>query len=245
MFEWNRLRGGWMNHLSSLALALTLTLVMRTVTAEPYVVPMGSGLGPYAVTAVGLMPGLGNHVPGVPPKRGDVIVFRLSSEAPTTYVKRIIGLPGERIEMRRGQLYIDGEMVPRRLVGSMTTQAGGRLVSLLHYVETLPNGREHDILKTSDDQPLDNTAEFVVPLRSYFVMGDNRDDSVDSRVPVSAGGLGFVPVESLVGRVDLVRFPRDPEASSWTAIPAASVGGDRRTRSDSGALNAGMAGDGT
>ena len=109
----------------------------------------------------------------------------------------------------------DARRVPRRLVGPVTTEVGGRLMSQLHYIETLPNGREHDILKISDDQPLDNTSEFVVPLRNYFVMGDNRDDSLDSRVPASAGGVGFVPEENLVGRVDLVLFSRDPDVASW------------------------------
>jgi signal peptidase I len=232
MFEWCRPQGGWMSHLRILGLALTLTLIVRTVVAEPYVVPTGSmvptllagdrilaskypyGFSRYA-SPVGFMPNFGGRVLNVPPKRGDVVVFRLPTDTATTYVKRVIGLPGERLEMRHGQLYIDGQMVPRRLVGPVTTEVGGRLVSLLHYVETLPNGREHDILKISDDQPLDNTGQFVVPLRSYFVMGDNRDDSLDSRVPANAGGVGFVPEENLVGRVDLVLFSRDPDVGSW------------------------------
>jgi signal peptidase I len=232
MFDWCRPQSGWMSHLRILGLALTLTLIVRTVVAEPYVVPTGSmvptllagdrilaskypyGFSRYA-SPVGFMPNFGGRVLNVPPKRGDVVVFRLPTDTATTYVKRVIGLPGERLEMRHGQLYIDGQMVPRRLVGPVTTEVGGRLVSLLHYVETLPNGREHDILKISDDQPLDNTGQFVVPLRSYFVMGDNRDDSLDSRVPANAGGVGFVPEENLVGRVDLVLFSRDPDVGSW------------------------------
>jgi signal peptidase I len=232
MFEWCRPQGGWMSHLRILGLALTLTLIVRTVVAEPYVVPTGSmvptllagdrilaskypyGFSRYA-SPIGFMPNFGGRVLNAPPKRGDVVVFRLPTDTATTYVKRVIGLPGERLEMRHGQLYIDGQMVPRRLVGPVTTEVGGRLVSLLHYVETLPNGREHDILKISDDQPLDNTGQFVVPLRSYFVMGDNRDDSLDSRVPANAGGVGFVPEENLVGRVDLVLFSRDPDVGSW------------------------------
>jgi signal peptidase I len=231
MFERRRPQGGWMSHLKILGLVLTLTLIVRTVVAEPYVVPTGSmvptllagdrilaskypyGFSQYA-SPVGVMPTFAGRVLGAPPKRGDVVVFRLPIDPATTYVKRVIGLPGESIEMRRGQLYIDGGRVPRRLVGPVTTQLGGRLVPLLHFVETLPNGREHDILKISDDQPLDNTGEFIVPPRSYFVMGDNRDDSLDSRVPASAGGVGFVPEGNLVGRVDLVLFSRDPDAAS-------------------------------
>jgi signal peptidase I len=245
MFEWYRPSGGWTGHLRTLGLALTLTLIVRTVLAEPYVVPTGSmvptllagdrilaskfpyGFGKFA-SPIGLMPNFGGRLLNAPPKRGDVVVFRLPADTATTYVKRVIGLPGERVEMRRGQLYIDGQLVPRRLVGPVTTEVAGRLVSQLHYVETLPNGREHDILKISDDQPLDNTGEFVVPLRSYFVMGDNRDDSLDSRVPANAGGVGFVPEENLVGRVDLVLFSRDPEVASSEA--AHWSGAFRRSR---------------
>jgi signal peptidase I len=245
MFEWRRPRGGWVSQLKILGLALTLTLIVRTVVAEPYVVPTGSMVPtllagdrilaskyPYGFSTfsspIGFMPNFGSRVLNAPPKRGDVVVFRLPSDTTITYVKRVIGLPGERIEMRRGQLYIDGKMVPRRFVGQVTTEVGGRVMSLRQYVETLPNGREHPILKISDNQPLDNTSEFVVPLRSYFVMGDNRDDSLDSRVPANAGGVGFVPEENLVGRVDLVLFSSDPDVASWD-IPHWS-GALRRSR---------------
>lgn len=186
MLERFRLRG-WTNGVAILGLSLTMTLL---TSAAPAGAPM---------------PNLAGRVTSPASMRGDVVVFRLADTA-SPYVRRIIGLPGERIEMRRGQLYIDGQVAPRRLVGTVTVERNGELVTLFQYVETLPNGRVHDILKISDDQPRDNTREFVVPPHSYFVLADSRDNALDSRVAVSAGGIGFVPEASLIGRIDLVRF---------------------------------------
>jgi signal peptidase I len=211
--------GGWMRSIAILGLSLTMALGTRAAAAAPAAAPTGAST---PTLVAGPMPNLAGRVASPAARRGDVVVFRLP-DASGTYVRRVIGLPGERIEMRRGQLYIDGQVAPRRLVGTVTVERNGVLVPLLQYIETLPNGREHDILKISDDQPLDNTAEFIVPLHSYFVLADSRDAALDSRVPASAGGIGFVPETSLIGRVDLVRFSGNPAvARDMAQRPGAS-----------------------
>jgi signal peptidase I len=155
------------------------------------------------------MPEFSGRLLGKTPERGDVIVFRLPRDPSTTYVKRLIGLPGDHIQMKRGRLYINDAIVSRRFVGPFTGDAGGRSTPTL-YVETLPGGREHEIIEMSDADQHDDTLPFVVPPRHYFMMGDNRDNSVDSRIAIADGGVGFVPEDNLIGRADLVLLSRDP-----------------------------------
>jgi signal peptidase I len=136
-------------------------------------------------------------------------------------VKRVIGLPGDRVQMRGGILYINGAAVPRRAVGPVNMMADGMPVRAVRYVETLPNGRAHDIV-TIPGGPLGDTPEFVVPPQSYFMMGDNRDNSLDSRVDPAEGGVGFVPADNLIGRVDRVLFSIAP-FNNWLAVVADPV----------------------
>jgi signal peptidase I len=220
----------WTGEMKSIALALGLVLVVRTVVAEPYTVPSPSmvptllvgdeligskfayGYGKYS-SPIGLMPDFAGRLFDRAPERGDVIVFRLPRDPSQTYVKRLIGLPGDRIQMRAGRLYINDTLVPRRQVG---TYEGSTL-----YVETLPapggGTREHEILEVSDAQSHDETPVFVVPERHYFMMGDNRDDSLDSRIAAADGGVGFVPVENLVARADRLLLSRDTKVG-WTDV---------------------------
>jgi signal peptidase I len=225
---------GWSRELKSILLALGLVLIVRTVFAEPYMVPSPSmvptllvgdeliankfayGYSKYS-SPIGLMPDFSGHLFGKVPERGDVIVFRLPRDPSTSYVKRLIGLPGDRIQMHAGRLYINGVVVPRREVGAFTNEIGGYAVPSVRYVETLPNGREHELVEISDAGRHDDTREFVVPPKHYFMMGDNRDDSLDSRVAAADGGVGFVPEDNLVGRVDLVLLSRDP-AVAWLDV---------------------------
>jgi signal peptidase I len=137
------------------------------------------------------------------PERGDVAVFKLPSDGKTDYVKRIIGLPGDRIQMKDGILNINGKPVERRFVDDYVYASNGRTWRLKRYIETLPNGREHMILEESDSAMNDNTQVYTVPAGHYFAMGDNRDNSQDSRV---MSAVGYVPAENLVGRAEIIFF---------------------------------------
>jgi len=126
----------------------------------------------------------------------------------------LLGLPGDRIQMQGGRLYINDAIVPRRAIGPFANDVGGRGIASTLYVETLPNGREHELVEISDAEQHDDTPSFVVPPKHYFMMGDNRDNSLDSRIAAEDGGVGFVPEDNLVARADLVLLSRDP-AVAW------------------------------
>ncbi|GGE99353.1 signal peptidase I [Aliidongia dinghuensis] len=225
-------KGEWRSTIATLVVTLLCVLTIRTVAAEPFVVPSGSmvptllvgdelvaakypyGIGKYS-SPIGLMPDFDGRIAGHAPERGDVILFRLPRDPEQTYVKRLVGLPGDRIQMKAGRLLINGVALTRRAVGSYEAMLDGKHYHFTRYVETLPGGREHPILKRDGGSPLDDTVEFTVPARHYFMMGDNRDMSLDSRVPAEAGGVGFVPEENLVGRADRVLYSRDPAVAAW------------------------------
>jgi signal peptidase I len=136
------------------------------------------------------------------PKRGDVVVFRWPGDPSQTWVKRVIGLPGDRIALHNGRVYINGDGVGLKADGDGEMKMDdGAIMHASRYIETLPGGRTHTIFKTSRGA-LDNLDEVTVPAGHIFVMGDNRDHSADSRVPLAQGGVGLLPVENLVGRVD-------------------------------------------
>jgi signal peptidase I len=222
----------WLRELRPIVVILALVIFAETAIAQPFIVPSGSmeptlmigdeiaaakysyGYGPYSAP-IGVIP-IHGRLLDHPPERGDIVVFALPRDPRQTYVKRAIGLPGDKIQMRGGQLYINGTQVPRTLVGPMTVQLGGVMVPAMKYVETLPNGRTHDIIKVSEG-PLDDTAVFTVPPKHYFMMGDNRDNSLDSRVSPGEGGVGFVPAENLIGRVNRVLFSITP-FSNWLDV---------------------------
>src|SRR5690242_15753935 len=210
-----------------------LMLFAGTAIGQPFIVPSGSmeptlmigdeiaaakyayGYGRYSAP-FGVIP-INGRVLDSPPERGDIVVFALPRDPKQTYVKRLIGLPGERVQMRGGQLYINGRQVERRPAGRVTVAIGGMQVPATKYVETLPNGRTHDIVKVANG-PLDDTEEFTVPPGHYFMMGDNRDNSLDSRVSPEDGGVGYVPAENLIGRVSRVLFSITPNSSWLDAI---------------------------
>ena len=149
------------------------------------------------------------------PERGDVAVFKLPSDNETDYIKRIIGLPEDRIQVIRGILHINGQPVRReRIENYVRRDRYGNTVRLTQYIETLPNGRRHRIIEESDKEHLDNTGEYIVPAGHYFAMGDNRDNSLDSRVRVPAG-VGFVPADHFVGRAEILFFSTDGSAQFW------------------------------
>jgi signal peptidase I len=216
----------------SIAIALSVALVVRTAVAEQFSIPSSSmeptllvGDHPIAgkytygyskfSSPIGLMPDFKGRILQSDPERGDVIVFRLPSDPSIHYVKRLIGLPGDRIKLTGGRLYINGALVPRRDDGFYMANIGDQPMRVHRYIETLPGGHAHETLEISDSGRYDTTMEFKVPQGAYFMMGDNRDNSLDSRESVENGGVGFVPLENLIGRVDRILYSYDPEARWW------------------------------
>ena len=149
------------------------------------------------------------------PKRGDVAVFKLPTDTEIDYIKRVIGLPGDRIQMRDGVLFINGEAVKKeRIEDYIDNERGGEGSGhpIRQYEETLPNGVKYRVL---DQIPLggaDNTQEYVVPANRYFMMGDNRDNSEDSRF---LDHVGYVPIENFVGRADIIFFSISRGTTLW------------------------------
>jgi signal peptidase I len=174
------------------------------------------------------------RVMGSPPERGDVAVFKWPRDNRTDYIKRVIGLPGDQIQMRGGQLYINAVAVPRKRIADFVLPVapnsdclefptyrqvaadGSWECRFPQYEETLPNGRVVHTLDLFPNGPRDDTRVYIVPPGHYFMMGDNRDDSSDSRVSLSEEGVGFVPAENLVGRADILFFSTDGSAKLWT-----------------------------
>ncbi|HMT15061.1 MAG TPA: signal peptidase I [Aestuariivirga sp.] len=151
------------------------------------------------------------------PERGDVAVFKLPSDTSVDYVKRVIGLPGDRIQMLGGVLYINGVAVKKERIEDYvdtdyeaTSGMGPDMVP--QYRETLPNGVTYRVLDSQAEGLADNTQEYVVPANHYFMMGDNRDNSQDSRF---VDKVGYVPIENFVGRADIIFFSISPRATLW------------------------------
>ncbi len=141
---------------------------------------------------------------GAEPERGDVVVFRKPSQPDVDYIKRVVGLPGDRIQMIKGTLYINGEAAKREPAGMFEEEESDCPVQqpVPRYRETLPGGVTHDILDCDPQGRFDDTQEYVVPAGHYFMMGDNRDNSADSRDLYT--GVGYVPEENLIGKAQFV-----------------------------------------
>ncbi len=210
----------WTKSAVDLACILLMVTAAKTAIAEPYYVPSGSmeptlligdellatkypyGYSTASLPAFLVLPHT-TRILGALPQRGDVVVFRWPGDRTQIWVKRVIGLPGERIAMHEGRVWINGMPVEIRTAGAGQAEAeDGSTVPAARFVETLPGNRKHAIFKMSGFNILDNIPETVVPADHLFVMGDNRDNSADSRVPLRNGGVGMLPVADLVGRVD-------------------------------------------
>jgi len=207
--------------------------VLRTFAFEPFNIPSGSMIptiliGDYVFVSkysYGFSrysfplfhPPFAGRIFGRVPARGDVAVFKLPRDPSIDYIKRIVGLPGDRIQMIDGVLNINGKPVGMTRVEDFLDDESHHIVATTQFIETLPNGVQHPILKRGapGTNPLDNTPVFDVPADSVFAMGDNRDNSEDSRVPARDDGVGFVPLENLVGRAEFRFFSYDANVAPW------------------------------
>jgi signal peptidase I len=207
--------------------ALVIALLFRTFLYQPFSIPTASMqstlmIGDYFVASKFTW-GFGKYSFPIPlpfngrilgrePDRGDIAVFR-NEIAGEDYIKRVIGLPGDHIQMKAGRLYINGAEVPREQVGQgVDKDSYGDEVPVILYKETLPGGVVHTIQEISDNQPLDNTNEYVVPAGHYFMMGDNRDRSQDSRV---LAAVGYVPAGNLIGKAEARFFSIKDNLPPW------------------------------
>ena len=201
---------------------ILVVLLAKAAIAEPFYVPSGSleptlligdallaSKYPYGYGTASLpmqinLPETG-RVFAETPQRGDVVVFRWPGDRAQAWVKRVVGLPGDRIQMRQGQLFINDHAATLRPDGvGEAEDDSGNVEKAYRYIETLPNGVSHAIFKLRDNGRLDNTPEVTVPAGKLFVLGDNRDNSADSRVSLRDGGVGLLPIDNLVGRADAV-----------------------------------------
>lgn len=222
----NRTSGGVAETIKTLVYAILIALFIRSFFYEPFSIPSASMVPTllvgdylfvskfsYGYSRYSLpfgLPLISGRIFFTPPKRGDVAVFKLPRDPSIDYIKRVIGLPGDHIQMKDGLLYINGTPVKREKIAPFFLPSGG---AYTQYLETLPNGKRHRILEISDQGPLDNTPVFVVPPNHYFMMGDNRDNSADSRDPNS--GVGYVPAANFVGRAEFTFFSTDGYARWW------------------------------
>ena len=230
--------GGIVDTIKTVVYALLIAGAFRTLFFQPFWIPsesmkstlligdfifvnkMAYGYSKYSCPFA-LCP-ISGRILGSEPERGDVVVFRHPTSG-EDYIKRLIGLPGDTIQVRNGLLYVNGTLAPQEPAGVFeevnepqgplrnrprceTVVGEGATCSKSQAVETLPNGRIHKVLNIDANGPGDNTNVFTVPPGNYFFMGDNRDNSLDSRFSPATGGVGMVPAEYLIGRADRVIF---------------------------------------
>lgn len=208
--------------------ALLIALVFRTLAFEPFSIPTASmqsnlligdyilaskysyGYSRYSLPYTDLP--FNGRIFGQEPKRGDVVVFRPLPQN-DNYVKRVIGLPGDRIQMIDGLLHINGTPVEREELGRGEDRDSRSLsLPVTRYRETLPNGVSYVTQEVSDTAQYDSTGEYVVPPGHYFMMGDNRDRSLDSR---ALNVVGYVPFENLIGKAEWRFFSIEDNIPPW------------------------------
>lgn len=230
--------------ISTIVWALGIAFVLRTFLFQPFHIPSGSMLpglmkGDYIITTKYSL-GYGQHA-ATPlpfpvkkgrlfersPKRGDVLVFRPEGET-KNFIKRLIGLPGDQIQMQDGRLLIDGNPIESKKIGEeYFLNAFGRETLAEAWSESFGEGQSHLIYDSQKNGPADNTSVYTVPAGHYFMMGDNRDHSGDSRMSVSGGGAGYVPTENLMGKAEFVLLSVNKDFTLFKPWTWANMRGSR------------------
>ena len=221
--------GGLKDSLRVIVHALILAVFVRVFLYQPFNIPSGSMIPTllvgdflfvskfsygYSKYSFPWSPNLfSGRILSSEPKRGDVVVFKLPRDNSTDYIKRLIGLPGDKIQMINGSLHINGKAVERRRIADFEmSEESGRQSRVPRYIESLPGGVSYETLDLIQGSEADNTDVFEVPAGHYFMMGDNRDNSTDSRF-MGFRGVGYVPQENLIGRAVILFFSIDESAS--------------------------------
>ena len=255
-------KGGAVNEfieiIKTVAYALGIALVLRVLLFQPFTIPSASMepnlyQGDYIIVSkfsygwskhsIPFSPGLfDGRIMGRAPNRGDIVVFKLPRDPKIDYIKRLIGLPGDQVQVRGGVVYINGKALERKALAPAMVNTGYGTIRADRFEETNPEGRKYATQDYGPDSDADNTGVYVVPKGCYFFMGDNRDNSLDSRFdpqvsPFKTGsgvcawdpgndqyvgmqeGVGFVPAENLVGRAQLILLSWNADAhlfKPWT-----------------------------
>ena len=217
--------------------ALLIALVLRVVLFQPFTIPSASMEptlleGDYIIVSKYSYGFSRYSLPISPPishgrlfmhepARGDIIVFKLPRDPRMDYIKRLIGLPGDTVQIKHGTVMINGKPIPQKLNGSTNVDIGGFSQKADKFVETMSNGKTYTTYQVNPEDPAENTDPYVVPKGEYFFMGDNRDNSLDSRFAPDNDGVGFVPAENLEGKAEIILLSWGKGASlfkPWTWV---------------------------